>query len=128
MIPLPPSVVTFLAKPFVKPAAIGSVFVLLIALLSLGKCVYDRHVVNSYVAGVQQKAAPATEKAADQRVKDDRANFQNEKELHDAINAAPGGTLSPAAHALACQRLHKAGRHPASCGSDGPNGKEADPR
>lgn len=111
---------------FAKPAAIGSAILLLIALLSIGKCVYDRHVVATYVDKVQVKASHATDKAADQRAKDTIRNDQNEKELHDAINAAPGGTPSPAAHALSCKRLHKIGRYPASCGPAGPDGKEAD--
>ena len=87
----------------------------------------DRAAVDDYKAGVEATAAPAREKAADERVADVIADANNERDLHIAIDAAPPmpdgpakPMLSPAAHALACERLRKLGRIPAACRS--PNG------
>jgi hypothetical protein len=125
IIPFLPFFASLVGEKAAKPVAIGSAVVLLIALLSLGKCVYDASVVDAYKAKVEAKAAPAREKAADRRAADTITNTKNEKDLHDAVNSAPGGALSPAAHALACERLRKAGRKPAACGPDRGDGAQA---
>lgn len=124
IIPFLPLFVSLVGQKAAKPVAIGSFVALLVALLSLGKCAYDASVVDAYKAKVEVKAAPAREKAAERRAADTITNTQNEKDLHNAVNSAPGGALSPAAHALACERLRKAGRTPAACGSDRGNGEK----
>lgn len=83
---------------------------------------HDRKVLQREQAKREAAASDARDKAADERVKDAVANTANEKDLHDAIQAAPtGGALSPASHALACERLRKLGRVPAACGPTGGN-------
>lgn len=65
---------------------------------------------------VEALGSKAREVAADERLNDAVANTKNEEGLHNAINQAPkGGTVSPAAHALNCQRLRNIGRIPADC-------------
>lgn len=72
-----------------------------------------------------QKAFKAGEKASEQRLADERRKLEVEKKYEDAIAAAPGGRNSPAASALACQRLRRAGYSgadlPAECGPSGGN-------
>jgi uncharacterized membrane protein YebE (DUF533 family) len=93
-----------------------TIALLLGSILSLGKCAYDASVVNDYKAKQEAAAAGAREDAANQRVIDASTNAQSEEGLHNVIQAAPsGGTLSPAAHALACERLRRNGRVPESC-------------
>lgn len=69
---------------------------------------------------VQKKAAAAGDAADLQRTADVAKQIEAEKQYADAIEAAPGGTNSPAATALACQRLRAAGYRgadlPAECG------------
>lgn len=125
MIPLLPFFAKLVGDKLARPVAIASGVALLIVLLSVAKCYYDRHIVNAYVNQVQQRAALATKRADEQRAQDAQTNAKNEKDLHNAIDDAPGGALSPAAHALACERLHKAGRDPASCRRAGGDGKQA---
>jgi len=99
---------------------------LLIALLGLGKCAYDRSVVNAYKAKVEAAASENREKAGDERLTDERTNSKNEEDLHNAINSAPpSGTISAADHALNCERLRKRGRAPASCGPASSGGTKA---
>lgn len=91
------------------PLAYLLAVIALIALLSALKGCYDASVRKDYRAEVEVKAGAAREEAADQRVKDALTNTANEKDLHHAIDTAPkGGDLSPAARALACERLKKA--------------------
>lgn len=90
---------------------------------------HDRAVVRNHQAKVEARAAPLREKAAAERVADAVINTRKEQELHHAIDTAPkGGTISPAAHALACQRLRNHGRVPPACRRDGGDGTKADPR
>lgn len=114
---------------FRLPLAYIASAIAIIALLSVLKGCYDASVRKDYRAEVEAKAGQAREEAADQRVKDALTNTANEKDLHHAIDTAPkGGELSPAAHALACERLRKLGRSPAACGPASPRGAETDPR
>ena len=65
---------------------------------------------------VEALGSKAREVAADERVNDAATNAATEKGLNDAIvNAPKGGTVSPAAHALNCQRLRNIGRVPPGC-------------
>lgn len=99
----------------------------LIAVLSLGKCAYDASVIERHKHEREVAAGKAREKAADKRVADTITNTQSEEELKNVINAAPGGELSPAARALACERLRRVGRVPAACRSAGGDGTQARP-
>lgn len=129
---------TFLATLFARLAVperlrlplayVLSAIAIIVALSALKGC-YDASVRKDYRAEVEAEASEAREEAADQRVKDALTNTANEKDLHHAIETAPkGGELSPAAHALACERLRKLGRSPAACGPAGPGGAQASPR
>jgi len=92
---------------------------LLIAVLSLGKCAYDASVIEQHETEREVKAGAAREDAADQRVDDAINNAKSEEELQNVIEAAPGGELSPAARALSCERLRRIGRIPPACRSQG---------
>lgn len=99
-----------------------------LALLWGAKALYDASVIDRHEAEREAAAGEAREEAADERVADAIKNTRNEQELHDAIDNAPkGGELSPAARALACERLRKLGRVPPACGPQGGGGAETDP-
>ncbi len=103
-----------------KPLAYATAILAALALLWAAKALYDRSVIADHEAKQQAEAIEARDRAADARAADAIVNAQTEKELHDAINAAPtGGSLSPAARALACERLRNVGRIPTACRSDG---------
>jgi hypothetical protein len=104
-----------LPERFQRAAAIATTILAAIALLAVLKTCYDRSVVERHQAKVEAQASKAREKAADERAVDAVTNAKSEKELQDAIKAAPGGSLSPAAHALACERLRRLGRTPPAC-------------
>lgn len=94
--------------------------------------IHDRGVIDKHNAAIKAKAAPAREQAADERASDAATNTANEKDMHHAIDtaasAAPSaGSLSPAAHGLACERLRKLGRVPTACRFEGGNGGQAGP-
>lgn len=89
----------------------------------------DKAAVDRHVAKQEAKASKAREAATDQRAADAATNSQNEKDLHDAIDAAPkGGSVSPAALALNCERLRKLGRIPPACRRDGGDGNQTGPQ
>lgn len=107
---------------FRRAAAIAATIIAALALLAVLKGCYDRSVIRDHEADREAAADGARETAADERVNDAATDSANERELHHAIDTAPqGGTLSPAAHALACERLRKLGRVPASCRPSGGN-------
>lgn len=65
---------------------------------------------------VEALGSKARETATEERVTDTANNAVIEKGLHDAITQAPkDGTVSPAAHALNCQRLRNIGRVSPDC-------------
>lgn len=103
-----------------KVAGFVTLAVLLVAILSIGKCSYDRSVIAKHDAEIEAKASKAREKAADQRAQDTIINNESEKELNHVIDNAPkGGDLSPASRALACERLRRVGRIPPACRDQG---------
>lgn len=109
-----------------KPVACIGGAVLALMLLWGAKALYDRSVIREHEAERAARTIEARDDAADERATDTIRNTQSEKELHDAIDAAPeGGALSPAARALACERLRKLGRVPPACGPQGSDGGEA---
>jgi hypothetical protein len=79
------------------------------------KCAYDRSVIDKHEQKIERRAAPATNKAADERATDTINNAKAEEEMHNAIASQPDQPISPTSHALACQRLHRIGKYPASC-------------
>jgi hypothetical protein len=100
---------------FRKAALIGTAVVLLIALLAIGKCAYDRSVIRQHEQKLEQRAKPATDKAASERAADTINNAKREEELHNAVHSVPDAAPAGPSHALACERLRHAGKHPASC-------------
>jgi hypothetical protein len=100
-----------LAKPLL---GIVAALVILGALWG-GKCAYDRSVIDKHETQLQQRAAPATDKASTERANDTIATAKHEQELHDVIQAQPDQPISPTSHALACARLRARGHAPASC-------------
>lgn len=85
----------------------------------------DRAAVKQAEAKREAKAQPARDKAAEERVTDAARNAAQQENYREAIEAAPGGELSPAARALACQRLRNIGRIPPACRPEGGDGNEA---
>lgn len=101
-----------------------ALIILLTALLAVGKCAYDDSVIDRHEERREIEAGKARERAADRRVEDAAANTRSKEELYDAIESAPGGDLSPAARALACERLRRIGRIPPACRPQGGDGTE----
>jgi hypothetical protein len=100
---------------FAKAAVFGTLIALGIAILLLGKCAYDKSVIDKHELKLERRAAPATDKAATERARDTIRNDKHEEELHDVIAAQPDQPIAPTSHALACQRLRNAGKHPSAC-------------
>jgi hypothetical protein len=86
------------------------------------KAVVTADRVKSNLAVTTTNAA-AHEKAADERLVDDRAVATQEKEMHDAIHSVPDSAPDAARVRLGCDRLRRAGkdlsRIPACSGSPG---------
>jgi hypothetical protein len=102
---------------------------LLLAAAGIWLHFHDRSVIRDHERKIEAAAAPAREQAAQERVHDAAANAKREGDMHHAIDtAAPGGALSPAARALACERLRQHGRAPPACRPDRGDRGQADPR
>lgn len=100
---------------FAKPLLyVGGAVLILLALWG-AKCAYDNRVIANHEQKLEQRAKPATDKAAEERANDAISNAKNDQERHDAIDAQPDQPISPTSHALACRRLREAGKHPPSC-------------
>lgn len=119
------------AERFRKPLGYLTAAIALFALLWLLRAIYDHRVISAHEAKREAKASGARETAAEEAARDTIINQRNEKDLHDAIDTAtrdlpPGdGRISPAAHALACERLRKIGRIPTACRPEGGDGGKA---
>lgn len=117
-----------LAAPVAKVALIIAAAALLIGGFLLWDHFDDKAAVREHEVERELKAADARETAAAERVADTIANAKSEQEMHDAIDYAPkGGELSPAANALACERLRRIGRIPPACRPAGGDGSQAGP-
>ena len=122
-----------LALPRWAKFAGGAVALGLAALLWLH--FHDARVIDRHDAAVNlqaEKAARAADNtAADRRITDAASNAAQEEAYHAAIDAAPPGAPAPAARALGCQRLRRAGKVdadlPALCRRGGAEGSEAGP-
>ncbi|WP_337846868.1 hypothetical protein [Sphingomonas sp.] len=123
-----------LAEPLarrVAPFALAAAFVLAMAaawLIWLSN--HDATVIEQHEAKIEQRAAPARDRAADQRARDTIRLNEQERAYHDAIDNSGADTAPDAAGlALGCERLRRARVPlPAECGPDrGDRGKaEAD--
>jgi hypothetical protein len=100
---------------FAKVAVIAALVFGTLTLLGIAKCTYDRNVIEKHEAKIQERAKPATDKAAEERARDTIAQAKNEEEAHNAVHSVPDAIPAGPSHALACQRLHKLGRNPAAC-------------
>lgn len=98
-----------------KPLLIGvGVLLFVLAAFAVVK-IHDHRVVANHEAQIQKRAAPATDRAADERANDTIANAKNEEELHNAVHSVPDAAPAGPSHALACKRLSNAGKHPPAC-------------
>lgn len=103
-------------EKFAKPLlyAAGAIALLLVVWAAVK--IHDRGVIDKHEQKLEQRAAPATNKAADERAADTVRTTKDDQERHDVIAAQPDQPIAPTSHALACKRLRDAGKHPASCG------------
>ncbi len=100
---------------FAKPIVFASLAILIGLALWGGKCAYDASVIENHEQKIEQRARPATDKAADERANDTIANAKSEQEMHNAIAAQPDQPIAPTTRALSCERLRRAGRNPPAC-------------
>lgn len=97
--------------PFRKAAVIGTAVVLLVGLLAVGKCTYDRHVVSQ----ANQKAQLQTEKKErkadanlqNQVTADNAAAAARQKEIDNATASIPDQRPSARQRATACVELQR---------------------
>lgn len=115
------------AERFRKPLGYLTALIVAIALLSLLRAIYEHHVIARHDEKIAAAASGARERSAEEAATDTIINTRNEKDLHDAIDKAPpgDGRITPAAHALACERLRKIGRIPEACRPQGGDGAKA---
>ena len=102
-----------------EPAArlIAHAGLVLVVLAVLGSIVafVRRDAVDDHEAKIVQRAAPATAKAADERVADAVRIATQERKMHDVIEAQPDQAIAPTSRALGCERLRRAGRTSPAC-------------
>ena len=99
-----------------KALRVAITVLVLVALLALSYCQGREDGANNVKlederarSAQWERAYEAGERAAETRLADQLQQLEMEKQYEDAIGAAPGGANSPAAVALACQRLRRAG-------------------
>lgn len=100
------------AKPLIYVLAI----ILLVVGFGVAKCTYDSHVIKNNQTKIEQRAKPATDRAASERASDAIAGAKQEEEAHNVIHSVPDAVPAGPSHALACKRLRDHGRHPTACG------------
>jgi hypothetical protein len=98
-----------------RAAAHVALILLVLAILGGVVAFIRKDAVDDHQAKVERRAAPATDKAATERARDTIATTRHEQELHDVIAAEPDQPIAPTSRALACKRLHDAGRDPPAC-------------
>jgi anti-sigma factor ChrR (cupin superfamily) len=104
-----------LSEKVARAIAYAALALLILAAIAGGKCAYDRSVIAHHEAQQAQKSVKATNEAASERATDTVAAAKHEQELHDVIQAQPDQPIAPTSRALACKRLHDAGRDPPAC-------------
>jgi hypothetical protein len=98
-----------------RAIATAGLFLAVLGVLGTAKCAYDRSVVAKHEAKIERRAAPATDQAASERSAETIAIAKNDQERHNVIAAQPDQPIAPTSRALACKRLHDAGRNPPAC-------------
>lgn len=105
-----------------KLTRIAVALAVMIGLMVLSYCQGRTDGKNSEIAKtqaavikVQKKAIAAGDVADAQRAADVARQIEAERKYEEAIEAAPGGENSPAARALACQRLRRIGQTHPNC-------------
>jgi hypothetical protein len=99
---------------FRKAALIGTVIVLLVALLAVGRCTYDRSVIRNHEA--KQDAAnakadrAADQKAAEQRRADDARSTTEAQQIKEAVNEAGNDPAARRAAYYRCVRAQQSAR------------------
>lgn len=81
---------------------------------------YNAHVIGGYKEKQQQRAAPATNKAAAQREVDAATRAEKSKEMTNVIHSVPDQAINPVSHARGCEQLRRAGRHSPACSGSSP--------
>jgi len=98
---------------FAKIAIIGTLIVLAVALLGIGKCAYDKSIINAHEAKQEAATAKADRKAdakaAEQRRADDTRISQERQELEKVVSHAPTD-LDRRLAFQRCLRLQQAAR------------------
>jgi len=110
-----------IAPRFAKAAVIAALIALLIALLGVGKCSYDKRLIETHDA--KQDAAnakadrKADTKAAEQRRVDDARATTETAEIKEAVNAEIDPAARRAAYYECVRKLQQARRdqRPADC-------------
>jgi hypothetical protein len=102
-------------EPLRKAAVIGTGVLLLILAAFIAVKIHDHRVIKAHEQELEQRAKPATDKAASERASDTITNAKHEEELHNAVHSVPDAAPAGPSHALACERLRHAGKHSASC-------------
>ena len=97
-----------------KAGAWGILIALVLSVLAIGKCTYDRRLIADHDANVTQKTlttdTKAKDKAAEQRVTDTLAIDAAQKGRDNEIAKAPAARPDDARNRLNCERLRRAGK------------------
>lgn len=101
-----------LATPLIYAVVIG----LIVLGIVLAFRFHDHKVVTGYVAKQQQRAAPANDRAAQERANDTTKIATQEQEAHNVIHSVPDAAPAGPSHQLACERLRRLGRSVPACG------------
>jgi Tfp pilus assembly protein PilE len=101
-------------EPLRKVAVIGTAVVLLIALLAIGKCSYDRSIIKAHEAKQEAATAKADRKAdthaAEQRRADDARSTTEAQQIKEAVNEARRNGADPRAAYYDCVRKQQSAR------------------
>lgn len=100
---------------FRKAFVIGMGVLLLLIAIFVAVKIHDHNVVKGHEQKLEQRAKPATDRAANERANDTIKNAKSEEEAHNAIHSVPDAAPAGPSHQLACKRLRDHGRRPPSC-------------
>lgn len=91
--------------------------------LGIGKCAYDRSVIEKHVTKQQNKQLKRERKADTnlntQKEQDEQSAEQRTKEMDDATKGIPDRSLSPRQRRIACVELMRQGNAPPECHAAG---------
>lgn len=108
------------ASKFAAPLIYTGYIILAVGAFFGLKALYDSSVISHHEQKIQNRVAPATNKASNERANDTIANTKNEEDMHNVIAAQPDQPIAPTSRAHGCEQLRRAGRHSAAC--SGPSG------